>query len=48
MKNKKIFNHHTVSVASVMIRTAFGKILIETALCMKMGVMANTPINGDV
>ncbi len=48
MKNKKIFNHQTVSVANVIMRTAFGKILIETALCMKMGVMANIPINGDV
>jgi hypothetical protein len=48
IKNKKIFNHQTVSVANVIIRTALGKIFIETALCMKMGVMAKMPINGDV
>ncbi|MBN1185672.1 MAG: hypothetical protein JXB49_25545, partial [Bacteroidales bacterium] len=43
-----IFNHQTVSVANVIISTTFVKILIETALCIKIGVMANTPIKGDV
>jgi len=43
-----MFNHQTDKVAKVMISTALGKILTDTALWMKMGVMAKMPINGDV